>query len=77
MSPNDCYPYHQIVHVESLRTSNTINTIKLSIYRLETLLIRTVISYCSPYTLSVLNVFLIPALWLYYYDVSKYRTTVL
>ena len=24
MSPNDCYPYHQIVHVESLRTSNTL-----------------------------------------------------
>jgi len=36
-----------------------INTIKLSIYRLETLLVRTVISYCSPLTLSVPNVFLI------------------
>jgi len=54
-----------------------INIIKLSIYRLETLLVRTVISYWSPLILSVPNVFLIPALWLHYYDVSKYRTTVL
>ena len=56
---------------------NMINIIKLSSYRLETLLVRTVTSYCSQYTLSVPNVFLTDAVWLQYNDVSKYRNTVL